>query len=98
MWVKCVRCNGYKFLYPVSRYICEIDDLKVKLELTLQELAKTKHKVEELNSEKISLVESVKRMEQLVQESEKIKVQFEDHKTESCSVSIFGYLTQDSAP
>ncbi|BFZ23926.1 hypothetical protein BsWGS_26965 [Bradybaena similaris] len=56
-----------------KRYICEIDDLKVKLELTLQELTKTKYKVEELNSEKISLAESVKRMEQLVQESEKIK-------------------------
>ena len=56
------------------RHTHEIDDLKLKLELTLQELARMKKSAENLTNDKAGLEESVSRLEKLLHENAEVKV------------------------
>ena len=57
-----------------NRYGAEIDDLKLKLELTLQELARSKQHSDDLSKDKSGLSETLAKTEALLHESAEVKV------------------------
>ncbi|XP_035826356.1 trichohyalin [Aplysia californica] len=71
-----------------KRHTHEIDDLKLKLELTLQELAKTKKSWEDLAQDKEGLEENLKRTEKLLHESAEVKDILEEEKRQKNGLKL----------
>ncbi|RUS85459.1 hypothetical protein EGW08_006792 [Elysia chlorotica] len=71
-----------------KRYAAEIDDLKLKLELTLQELARSKQQAEDLARDKTGLAETLTKTEALLHESAEVKDILEEEKRQKNALKL----------